>query len=90
MGTSDPATFVVTREWLHSCGNRGAGFPCAQLAILGVPCPPQKGWLTALVGTRITWRTARAFESYHQHAPLKGRLFDDAAAMDRDYRRHTA
>ena len=43
----------LTFENLHSAGQAGIGFNWHQLRVLGVPWPPRKGWLTALIGTEI-------------------------------------
>jgi hypothetical protein len=44
----------LTREIIHSAGTRGEGFNRAQLALLKVPWPPQKGWLANLVGQEVS------------------------------------
>lgn len=44
----------ITREWVHEFGTVngiGASWSQKQLAILGVPWPPKKGWLSRLIGT---------------------------------------
>lgn len=53
-------TMILTRTILHSAGTVGVGFNRAQLSLLGVSWPPQKGWLSRLVGTEVpeeTWQT---------------------------------
>lgn len=43
----------LTFEILHSAGKGGIGFNWHQLRVLGVPWPPPRGWLQALIGTEI-------------------------------------
>ncbi len=58
--------FKITREWLHAnstspCGN---SFCRAQLALLGVEWPPQKGWTAQVIGYEIPLDMKLEFESY--------------------------
>ncbi len=43
----------LTRENLHPKGFVHQGYNRMQLAALGVKWPPEKGWLSKLVGTEI-------------------------------------
>lgn len=43
----------LTHEILHSIGTEGMGWNKHQLELLGVTWPPEKGWLSALIGTDI-------------------------------------
>lgn len=63
-----PHAFVVlTSELLHEGGTKGCGFNAKQLALLGVPLPQVKGWLSRLVGTKMpAWK-------YRKFIALKGR-----------------
>jgi hypothetical protein len=45
---------ILTHQNLHALGTRnGIGWNRKQLALLGVSWPPQKGWLSKLIGTEI-------------------------------------
>lgn len=44
----------LTRELLHPKGIGHQGHSYRQLKLLGVPIPPEKGWLSRLIGTEIT------------------------------------
>mgnify|MGYP001606919754 CR=1 FL=1 len=58
-----PTEWVITSEWLHvhaSVG--GVGWNAAQLRVLGVAWPPRKGWLSRLVGTKISREVKAEFE----------------------------
>lgn len=50
---NDTETITLTRENLHALSSTKDGFKAAQLAALGVPWPPRKGWLSALIGKKI-------------------------------------
>ena len=45
---------VLTRVLLHSAASGNCGWNREQLAVLGVPWPPPKGWLSALVGCTVS------------------------------------
>lgn len=51
---------TLTSSLIHQLGTKGAGFTYAQLRLLGVETPPPKGWLSDLVGTRISEDTYNA------------------------------
>lgn len=58
-------TIKLTRELIHTAGSCGNGFNKAQLDLLGVNWPPQKGWLSWLVGQEIpleTWNKVTALK----------------------------
>lgn len=71
--------YLVTSKWIHqnSSSVTGHGFTRDQLAVLGVPWPPRKGWLTGLIGSLITPEQKIAFESfklisaYKNSAPIR-------------------
>ena len=44
----------LTYENLHAAASAGSGFNYDQLDILGVVCPPRRGWLQKLIGTHIS------------------------------------
>ena len=44
----------LTSENLHAAASAGSGFNYDQLDILGVVCPPRRGWLQKLIGTHIS------------------------------------
>jgi ribonuclease HI len=52
---SSPTKIRLTRENLHQLSGSPSqdGFTKKQLALLGFPWPPPKGWLTNLIGTEI-------------------------------------
>jgi hypothetical protein len=50
---NDTETITLTRENLHALSSTKDGFKASQLAALGVPWPPRKGWLSALIGQKI-------------------------------------
>lgn len=52
---------ILTRENIHAGASEQGGWTKQQLALLGVPTPPQKGWLTRLIGRHIDARTYREF-----------------------------
>ena len=54
---------TVTEKWLRSNMNGGIGITAKQLKALGLPCPPQKGWLKNTLGKEITEKQAKAFEN---------------------------
>lgn len=53
----------ITRAWIHQHATKDKGWTQAQLRVLDVPWPPRKGWLSALVGQRISEETRVAFEN---------------------------
>jgi hypothetical protein len=60
-------TFRVTAEWLHAHTGKAGGFNRKQLAVLGVPWPPKKGWLWLAEGTWITEEQRQHFEQLKTH-----------------------
>lgn len=58
--------FLVTSQWVHRCATKpcGVGWTRQQLAILGVPWPPPRGWLSRLRGRVITEAQRSAFEAF--------------------------
>lgn len=48
------ADITLTSELLHSAASANRGWNRKQLAVLGVSWPPQKGWLSALVGRTVS------------------------------------
>lgn len=59
-------TMKLTHENLHALATAGCGFNRAQLAVLGVECPPIKGWLSGLIGSEIS------VEAYDRAMALRG------------------
>jgi len=53
---------VVTAEWLHAHGTRGAGWTAEQLRAIGVTWPPRRGWIRQQEGREITDAQREAFE----------------------------
>jgi hypothetical protein len=50
----EPVTVPLTREAIHAqASSFPDGFTRAQIEALGYAWPPPRGWLSALVGTRI-------------------------------------
>jgi hypothetical protein len=45
----------ITREWIHRHATKNKAWTYAQLRLLGVSCPPQKGWLSKLKVSDVTW-----------------------------------
>lgn len=54
---------IVTKTWVHAHKTVRGGWTKKQLAVLGVPWPPPKGWLKAVVGTQITESQRIEFEA---------------------------
>lgn len=44
---------ILTREWLHANISGLGSINRRQTEILGIPWPPPKGWLTAMVGKEV-------------------------------------
>jgi hypothetical protein len=67
--------FTVTRDWVHAhcSSSRSPSWTRAQLAILGVSWPPQKGWLSQLHQQRwqITQAQRKEFERLGPYAASK-------------------
>lgn len=59
----DRRNFVVTREWIDKGMSYRGGWSMAQLAIIGVDWPPQKGWKNRAIGRKISRGDARRFLS---------------------------
>lgn len=57
---------TLTHQNLHAAASAGSGFNYDQLDILGVVCPPRRGWLQSLIGTHIS------DERYAELLSLKG------------------
>jgi hypothetical protein len=51
----------LTRELVHAGKSAGGGWSKEQLALIGVPWPPPKGWVGRLEGRRVPGSTAAAF-----------------------------
>src|ERR1017187_9194056 len=63
--TKVKGNMILNREILHEAGRSGCGFNYHQLKLLGVPLPPKKGWLSALIGTEVsdeTWQQVLQFK----------------------------
>jgi len=52
----------ITWMWVQEHSTGQGGWTRAQLACLGVPWPPPKGWRRALTGTHIPDNVAHEFE----------------------------
>lgn len=50
---NDTTPIILTRENLHALASKADGFTAATIHALGVPWPPRKGWLSALIGQSI-------------------------------------
>lgn len=61
----------MTHEWLHQWKTGKGGWTRVQLAAIGVPWPPKKGWLSAAIGREITDEQRRRFEEGRRHASEK-------------------
>lgn len=61
----------IKYKWLHenSTSSTGNGFSKAQLAVLGIEWPPQKGWALELMGRPIPIEVKLEFESYRHTSP---------------------
>lgn len=53
---------VVDRTWIKAHKTPGGGWTKAQLRALGVSWPPQKGWLSRIVGQPLTADIRAAFD----------------------------
>ena len=51
----------VTSEFIHRNKTQNGGWTKSQLAIVGVDFPPQKGWISRVVGMEITDEDAERF-----------------------------
>lgn len=53
---------ILTSKMLHDASTKGYhGFNAKQLKVIGLKWPPKKGWLKALVGTRMLASTYKQF-----------------------------
>ena len=57
--------FTITRAWLHAHSTPGGGWTAEQLAVFDIPWPPQKGWLSGLVGKAISIDQKKKFEDVY-------------------------
>lgn len=55
-------TFIITKSWIDSHRTPKGGITGVQLKALGLPIKPKKGWMKAIVGTRISEENRIAFE----------------------------
>lgn len=52
----------LTHKLIHDAARNYCGWNKTQLQLLGVPWPPRKGWLSALIGKEVSEETiARVF-----------------------------
>jgi len=80
--------FVITAYWIEqNCTIRG-GWTAKQLALIGIPWPPVKGWKQRRVGKSISLEAKAKFEAlgHHGRRPVKPLTLDEAhtAALERD------
>ena len=52
---------VVTREFIMSGRSPNGAWTRAQLALIGVPWPPVNGWISGVIGTRLSQSDASLF-----------------------------
>ena len=53
----------ISEAWIRAHATARGGWTREQLKAIGVPWPPPKGWLRAVIGTSITDEQRRMFES---------------------------
>lgn len=56
--------FVITASWIEAHRTQAGGWKRHQLAQIGVPWPPQKGWKDRAVGRVISAEARRVFEAF--------------------------
>ena len=54
--------FVVSEKWIDACKTPKGGWTRAQLSLLGVDWPPQKGWKNQVIGMMIDDKSSEQFE----------------------------
>jgi len=62
---------LITREWIKKHSTAKHGWTRKQLEVLKVPWPPEKGWLSQLIGRAIDEDAAREFERLGQERRKK-------------------
>jgi hypothetical protein len=62
---------LITMQWLHDNAAAhtpyGSSFTAAQVKVLGLKYPLQKGWMERLVGAEITDEDAKQFIAAKTH-----------------------
>lgn len=58
---SEEIQITLTSDLIHHGATAHDGFKKAQLAVLGVAWPPKKGWLSGLIGTKVSMVTYNRF-----------------------------
>lgn len=53
----------VTREWIDKFKTARGGWTKKQLAVIGVPWPPERGWKDRATGTKIDAAAQAQFEA---------------------------
>lgn len=70
-------TIVLTHSIIHSAATNHNGFNRPQLELLGVSWPPQKGWLSSLIGKEISaqkWQLVLQLKSVRRKSDRKAIL----------------
>ena len=61
--------FRVTRDWIFSNRTRKGAWKAKQLLAIGVPWPPEHGWIDRVDGTLIDEEKRRIFENLNGDGP---------------------
>lgn len=72
----------LTRELLHL---KGDGHTRAQLQVLGVEWPPEKGWLSRMIGTEISTERYQEFVKLGQHTRRVQKMKEPATRPTGNY-----
>lgn len=56
-------TIILTKELIKAARTNNGGLTKKQLAAIGVPWPPPKGWLESKIGTMITEEQLKRFQT---------------------------
>lgn len=54
---------TITRQWIMGGRSRGGGWTRIQLDAIGVPWPPQRGWIDRVCGRHLSADRQRTFET---------------------------
>lgn len=52
---------TLTAESIHAAATNNGGWTRAQLSVIGIKWPPRHGWISDVVGTRISMRRYKDF-----------------------------
>jgi len=72
----------ITENWIKAHGTQRGGWTRAQLALIGVAWPPEKGWLSGAKGRVISDEAARKFEVLGKCSPKLRAIDDDLGRLE--------